>query len=100
LSWNVKLFRYLGDPAGMGDIPRSYDGYPLFCGPEGEMLGIQIPGCRPGEVGMDAFLKFDDFDEIPRAYLKKEKGLFIQNIESELNEKEIQEVEEKLKKLI
>ena len=55
---------------------------------------------KSNQNSMDAFLKFDDFDEILRAYLKKEKGLFIQNIESELNEKEIQEVEEKLKKLI
>jgi hypothetical protein len=47
----------------------------------------------------DAFLKLDDFDEIYKAYLKKEKGLFIQNIKNELNKNEILEVEEKLKKL-
>jgi len=52
------------------------------------------------ENSMDAFLKFDDFDEILRAYLKKEKGLFIQNIESELDEKEIKEIEEKLLTLV
>jgi len=52
------------------------------------------------ENSMDAFIKFDDFDEIFRAYLKKEKGLFIQNIESELNEDEMSEIEEKLKTLV
>ncbi|ACM92340.1 conserved hypothetical protein [Nautilia profundicola AmH] len=52
------------------------------------------------ENSMDAFLKFDDFDEIFRAYLKKEKGLFIQNIESELSENEIAEIEERLKALV
>jgi hypothetical protein len=52
------------------------------------------------ENSMDAFLKFDDFDEILRAYLKKEKGLFIQNVESELNREEIGEIEKKLKELV
>ena len=52
------------------------------------------------ENSMDAFLKFDDFEEIFRAYLKKEKGLFIQNIRAELNESEIKEIEEKLKELL
>jgi len=52
------------------------------------------------EYSMDAFLKFDDFEEIFRAYLKKEKGLFIQNIRAELNESEIKEIEEKLKALV
>jgi hypothetical protein len=49
---------------------------------------------------MDAFIKFDDFDEIFRAYLKKEKGLFIQNIKSLLNENEIKEIENRLKALV
>ncbi|WP_456480275.1 phosphoribosylaminoimidazolecarboxamide formyltransferase [Nautilia sp.] len=52
------------------------------------------------ENSMDAFMKFDDFEEIFRAYLKKEKGLFIQNIKSHLSENEISEIEEKLKALI
>jgi len=52
------------------------------------------------EKSMDAFLKFDDFEEILRAYLKKEKGLFIQQLKSVLNEKEIEEIEENIKKLI
>jgi hypothetical protein len=49
---------------------------------------------------MDAFLKFDDFEEILKAYLKKEKGLFIQQLRSVLSEKEIEEIEENIKKLI
>ena len=52
------------------------------------------------EKSMDAFLKFDDFEEILKAYLKKEKGLFIQQLRSVLNENEIQEIEENIKKLI
>lgn len=52
------------------------------------------------EKSMDAFLKFDDFDEIFRAYLKKEKGLFIQQLKSVLSEDEIKECEEKLSKLV
>ena len=52
------------------------------------------------ENSMDAFIKFDDFDEIFRAYLKKEKGLFFQNIRLQLNENEIAEIEEKLKALV
>jgi len=62
------------------------------------MLDFMIK--KASENSMDAFLKFDDFDEIFRAYLKKEKGLFIQNIESELSEKEIAEIENRLKMLI
>ena len=49
---------------------------------------------------LDAFLKFDDFEEILKAYLKKEKGLFLQNLSSYLNGEEIKEIEEKLEKLI
>jgi len=52
------------------------------------------------EKSMDAFLKIDDFDEILRAYLKKEKGLFRQNLREKLTDKEIEEIEERLKKLI
>ena len=52
------------------------------------------------EKSMDAFLKFDDFEEILRAYLKKEKGLFIQQLRSALDEDEIKEIEENIKKLI
>jgi len=52
------------------------------------------------EKNLDAFLKIDDVDEILRAYLKKEKGLFIQQLRDILDEKEIKEIEEKLKKLI
>jgi hypothetical protein len=45
-------------------------------------------------------LKFDDFEEILRAYFKKERGLFIQQLRSVLDEKELQEIEENLQKLI
>ena len=62
------------------------------------MLDFMINKAK--ENSMDAFIKFDDFDEIFRAYMKKEKGLFIQNIKSELNEDETREIEEKLKSLI
>jgi hypothetical protein len=48
----------------------------------------------------DAFLKFDDFEEIFRAYLKKEKGLFLQNLKSILTQEEIEEIEKKLKDLV
>ena len=47
----------------------------------------------------DAFLKLDDFDEIYKAYLKKEKGLFKQNLKSVLNDDEIEEIEKKLEKI-
>jgi hypothetical protein len=47
----------------------------------------------------DAFLKFDDFEEIFKAYLKKEKGLFKQNLKSVLNDDEIEEIEKKLEKM-
>ena len=62
------------------------------------MLDFMI--VKSQENSMDAFLKFDDFEEIFRAYLKKEKGLFIQNIRAQLNESEIKEIEEKLKVLL
>jgi len=52
------------------------------------------------EKSMDAFLKIDDFTEILRAYIKKEKGLFRQNLRENLSNEEIEEIEEKLKKLI
>ncbi len=52
------------------------------------------------EKSMDAFLKFDDFEEILKAYLKKEKGLFIQELKSVLNQKEIEEIEKNIQELI
>jgi len=52
------------------------------------------------EKSLDAFMKIDDIDEIMRAYLQKEEGLFIQQLKSVLSEKEIKEVEENIKKLI
>jgi len=52
------------------------------------------------ENSPDAFLKFDDFEEILKAYLKKEKGLFLQQIREVLSEGEINEIEKKLKNLI
>ena len=52
------------------------------------------------EKSMDAFLKFDDFEEILKAYLKKEKGLFIQQLRSVLDENEIEEIKENIKKLV
>jgi len=52
------------------------------------------------EKSMDAFLKIDDFDEILRAYLKKEKSLFRQNLREKLTDKEIEEIEERLEKLV
>ncbi len=52
------------------------------------------------EKNMDAFLKFDDFEEILKAYLKKEEGLFIQQLQSVLDENEIKEMDENIKKLI
>ncbi|WP_024788296.1 MULTISPECIES: hypothetical protein [unclassified Lebetimonas] len=52
------------------------------------------------EKSMDAFLKFDDFEEILRAYFKKEKGLFIQELKSVLEDKQKEEVENNLQKLI
>ncbi len=52
------------------------------------------------EKNMDAFLKFDDFEEILKAYLKKEEGLFVQQLRGALNEEEIKEMEENIKKLI
>jgi hypothetical protein len=48
----------------------------------------------------DAFLKLDDFDEIYRAYLKKEKGLFKENLKSVLSDDEIEEIERKLERRI
>ena len=52
------------------------------------------------EKSLDAFLKFDDFEEILRAYFKKEKGLFIQQLQSVLNDEELEEIEKNLQKLI
>jgi hypothetical protein len=45
-------------------------------------------------------LKFEEFEAILDAYLKKEKALFISQLKSVLNEKEIEEIENKLKKLL
>jgi len=55
---------------------------------------------KAAEKSMDAFLKFEDFEEILKAYLKKEKGLFIQQLKSVLSEEDIKEIEENIKKLI
>jgi len=52
------------------------------------------------EKSMDAFLKFDDFEEILKAYLKKERGLFIQQLESVLDKDEIEEMEKRIKSLV
>jgi len=52
------------------------------------------------EKSMDAFLKIEDFDEILRAYIKKEKGLFRQEIREKLNDEEIEKIEEDLRRLI
>ncbi len=51
------------------------------------------------EKSMDAFLKFDDFEEILKAYLKKEKGLFIQELKSVLDDSEIEEIEKNILEL-
>jgi hypothetical protein len=55
---------------------------------------------KASQNSIDAFLKFDDFEEIFNAYLKKEKGLFIQQLKSALNKEEIEEIESKLRELI
>ena len=55
---------------------------------------------KADENSVDAFVKFDDFEEILKAYLKKEKGLFIQQIKGVLREDEIREIENKLQKLV
>ncbi len=52
------------------------------------------------EKSMDAFLKFEDFEEILKAYLKKERGLFIQQLRSVLDDNEIEEIEKNIHKLI
>ena len=52
------------------------------------------------EKNMDAFLKFEDFEEILKAYLKKERGLFIQQLRSVLDDNEIEEIEKNIHKLI
>ena len=62
------------------------------------MLGFII--LKADENSVDAFVKFDDFEEILKAYLKKEKGLFIQNLKNSLNKNEIEEIENKLKSLL
>jgi len=48
----------------------------------------------------DAFLKFDDFEEIFKAYLKKEKGLFLQHLKRTLDKEEIKEIEKRLLNLM
>ena len=52
------------------------------------------------ENSPDAFIKFDDFEEILKAYLKKEKGLFLQQIREVLSENEIKDIEKKLRELV
>ena len=49
---------------------------------------------------LDAFLKFDDFEEILKAYFKKERGLFIQQLKSVLSSEELDEVEQNIQKLV
>jgi len=43
---------------------------------------------------IDIFAFFDEFEEILRAYLKKEKGLFVQELEMATNEKERKKIKE------
>jgi hypothetical protein len=43
---------------------------------------------------IDIFAFFDEFEEILRAYLKKEEGLFIQELEMATNEKEKKRIKE------
>ena len=62
------------------------------------MLDFIIQKAKQNSV--DAFLKFDDFEEIFKAYLKKEKGLFLQQLREVLNEEEIKEIEDNLNRLI
>ena len=62
------------------------------------MLDFIIKKAKQNSV--DAFLKFDDFEEIFKAYLKKEKGLFLQQLREVLNEEEIKEIEENLNRLV
>ena len=62
------------------------------------MLDFIIKKAKQNSV--DAFLKFDDFEEIFKAYLKKEKGLFLQQLREVLNEEELREIEENLNGLI
>jgi len=62
------------------------------------MLDNLITRCN--EKNVDAFLKFEEFEAILDAYLKKEKALFISQLKSVLNEKEIEEIENNLKKLL
>ena len=62
------------------------------------MLDFIIKKAKQNSV--DAFLKFDDFEEIFKAYLKKEKGLFLQQLREVLNEEELKEIEENLNRLI
>jgi len=62
------------------------------------MLDFIIQKAKQNSV--DAFLKFDDFEEIFKAYLKKEKGLFKENLKSVLSDDEIEEIERKLERII
>ncbi|MEO1958506.1 MAG: phosphoribosylaminoimidazolecarboxamide formyltransferase [Nautiliaceae bacterium] len=52
------------------------------------------------ESSIEAFSKFDDFEEILKAYLKKERGLFIEQLKTVLNKDEILEIERRLKSLL
>ena len=49
---------------------------------------------------LDTFLKFEDFEEILKAYFKKERGLFIQQLKSVLNSEEVDEIEQNIQKLV
>ncbi len=48
------------------------------------------------EKDLNIFMFFDDFEEIFRAYLTKEKGLFLQNLQQATNENE----KNKIKKIL
>ena len=50
-----------------------------------------IEGAKNKDINIFAF--FDDFEEILKAYLLKEKGLFIQELTMATNEKEREEIE-------
>ena len=47
------LFLKLIYPPSMGEVPGPDQRDPLFFTPQDEMLGVQIPGCGPGKVGVN-----------------------------------------------
>ncbi|NPA11678.1 MAG: phosphoribosylaminoimidazolecarboxamide formyltransferase [Epsilonproteobacteria bacterium] len=62
------------------------------------MLEYIILKSKEGSV--DAFNKFEDFEEILRAYLKKEKGLFKTQLESVLSKEEKEEIKKDIEALV